>query len=74
MDPISAAFTMFGVVLAVISWIYLMFVAFEHDFAWGMFTLFLPPLAYFYALTKWSLAKSPLALAGFGLICFWIAS
>lgn len=73
MDPVTATFTTFGSALAVISWIYLMFVAFQHDFAWGMLAVFLPPLGYLYAFSRWSESKAPLALLGLGLLCFWIA-
>lgn len=74
MDPITATFTTFGLVLAFLSWVYLMFVAFEHDFSWGLLTVFLPPLAYIYAIAaRFRDSKAPLALLGVGLVCLWIA-
>lgn len=66
MDPISAAFMTFGVILLAISWIQLMFTSFRNDFSWGLTTVFLPPLAYFYCFFNMQESKPVLGLAGLG--------
>ena len=68
MEPISATLITFGVILLAVSWIYLMFIAFEVDFNWGLCTLFLPPLAYIYAFFSWKKTQSALCLAILGWV------
>lgn len=67
MDPISAAFTTFGVILLVASWVYLMIISFREDFTWGLCTVLVPPLSYFYSFFAWSKSKEALYLAGIGI-------
>lgn len=67
MDPISAAFTTFGVILLLASWVYLMIIAFREDFSWGLFSVLLPPLAYLYSCFAWDKSKEVLIMAGLGL-------
>lgn len=71
MDPISAAFTTFGLILLTASWIYLMIIAFREDFSWGLFSVLLPPLAYLYSCFAWQKSKEVLimAVAGLALVC-----
>jgi hypothetical protein len=68
MDPISAALVTFGVLLLLISWIYLMFISFEADFSWGLCTVFVPPLSYIYACFTWSKTKAALWMAILGWV------
>ncbi len=68
MEPVSALLMTFGVVLVAISWFYLMFVAFEDDFNWGLCTVFLPPLSYLYACLNWNKVKGVLGLAILGWV------
>ncbi|WP_045857873.1 hypothetical protein [Teredinibacter purpureus] len=68
MDSISATFMMFGLTLLLASWIYLLFVSFEDDYAWGLTTLFLPPLAYLYGCFSWQKAQGALLMAAAGWI------
>lgn len=63
MEPISAAFMTFGMVLLVASWIYLMVIAFREDFSWGLCAVLLPPLAYLYSCFAWGKAKEVLIMA-----------
>lgn len=72
MEPISATAMTFGVILLVISWIYLMVISFEDDFNWGLVTVFLPALSYLYALFDLKKTQGSLltALLGWVLIIF----
>ena len=69
MEPISATLMTFGVILLIVSWIYLIFISFEDDYTWGLCAIFLPVLAYLYALFHWRRAQGVLATAVIG----WIA-
>lgn len=70
MEPISAVLVTFGVLILAISWIYLMFIAFEIDFSWGLCTVFVPPISYIYACFAWRKTQAALwmALLGWALI------
>lgn len=70
MDPISAVLTTAGIALLLLSWGLLLATSFKNDFTWGMCTLFLPPLAYFYGFFQWSKAHEALliGLGGLALI------
>lgn len=74
MDPITAVFLTFGVILVVAGWVQLMFTSFDDDFTWGLTTMFLPPLSYIYSFFAWDKAKGAmtLTLIGWGLIIFGI--
>lgn len=63
MEPISATLMTFGIILLAISWIYLMFIAFEADFGWGICTVFIPVLSYLYACFAWKKTQGSLWLA-----------
>lgn len=74
MDPITTILLSSGGILLVASWIQLIITASGEDFTWGLCSLFLPPLAYFYALWEWDkagdaikMAIGGLALIGLGL-------
>jgi hypothetical protein len=68
MDPLSASFVTFGVLLLLISWFYLLIVSFKDDFTWGLTTLFLPPLSYAYCLAALEKTGSILFLSVLGWI------
>ena len=57
MEATSAALLTFGVVALLVSWIVLMITAWKEDYAWGLCTIFLPPLSYLYGLFRLDLAK-----------------
>ncbi|MDB2409997.1 MAG: hypothetical protein P8J42_04670 [Pseudomonadales bacterium] len=74
MDPVTTILLSSGGILLVASWIQLIITASGEDFTWGLCSLFLPPLAYFYALWEWDkagdaikMAIGGLALIGLGL-------
>ncbi len=63
----SSAYLMFlGVSCLLVSWGLLLITAWKEDFAWGMFSLILPPVGYGYALFRLSEAKETLLLAVLG--------
>ena len=66
MDPISASFITFGVIVLVMSWIQMLVTSFKEDYTWGLATLFLPPFSYFYGLFELEKAKPALILAAIG--------
>ncbi len=73
MEPLSAIFTVFGIVFLTISWLLLLQVSFETDFNWGLATLFVPPLSYFYGLFAWEKAKESVGLAVLGWVLIFLA-
>lgn len=70
MEPLSASFITFGVLILLISWVNLLILSFKEDYSWGLSTLFLPPLSYLYGLFALEKAGASIGLAiiGFGLI------
>ena len=73
MDPLSAAFMTFGVICLLSSWVLLLSVSFKDDFAWGMTTIFLPPLSYLYGFFNLDKAASSLVLALIGWALVFLA-
>ncbi|MEQ8517086.1 MAG: hypothetical protein RIC38_15930 [Chromatocurvus sp.] len=73
MDPGSAALLTFGLATLLVSWILLLIAAWNEDYAWGLFALLLPPLAYLYGLFRLDKAGQSLLLAAAGLIMIWAA-
>jgi len=68
MDPISALFIFSGAIVLTASWMQLIITASREDFTWGLFSLFLPPLAYFYALWEWDKASDAIKMAVVGVV------
>ena len=63
----SSAYLMFlGVSCLLASWALLLITAWKNDYAWGMFSLLLPPVGYGYALFRIDDAKETLLLAALG--------
>jgi|TARA_A200000159_G_scaffold155382_1_gene169105 hypothetical protein len=63
----SSAYLMFlGVSCLLLSWALLLITAWKEDYAWGMFSLLLPPVGYGYALFRFAEAKETLLLASVG--------
>ena len=73
MDAITASLTTFGVVTLLASWVLLLIVSWQEDYAWGLCTLLLPPLSYLYALARLDKAGQALLLAAAGWILLWLA-
>ncbi len=73
MEPLSAALITFGCILLICSWLLLLKVSFDDDYTWGLCTLFLPPLSYFYGLFAWDKAKEAIGLSVLGWALIFIA-
>lgn len=73
MEPVSAVLTTFGLAILLASWIMLIITSFRDDFTWGLSAVFLPPLAYFYGLFKWSEARDAILFALLGLVLLFFA-
>ncbi len=75
MDPVTTTFLTFAIIILVASWVYLIISAANEDFTWGLFAIFLPPLAYLYGLFRWEQAGGAIkmALIGLGLLLYSLA-
>lgn len=73
MDPVSAALLTFGLALVLISWGLLIVTSFQEDFTWGLCTIFIPPLAYFYGLFNLSKAGQAILIAVLGWVMVLLA-
>ena len=72
MDAITASMSTFGVAALLVSWVLLLIVSWQEDYAWGLCTLLLPPLSYLYALARLDKAGQALLVAAIGLILLWL--
>jgi len=63
----------FGLATLLVSWILLLIAAFEDDYAWGIFAVLLPPLAYIYGLFRLEKAGQSLLVAAIGLLFLFLA-
>lgn len=68
MEPLSATFFTFGVILLIASWINLLITSFKEDYTWGLTTLFIAPLSYLYCLFSFDKNRESLSLAGAGVL------
>lgn len=70
MEATTAALTMFGIATLALSWILLLIVSWKEDYAWGLCSIFLPPLSYLYSLAHLDKAGGALglAIAGWAMI------
>ena len=73
MDPQTATLMTFGAATLLASWVLLLISAWQEDYAWGLCTLFLPPLSYLYALTRLDKAGEAIAVAVVGWVLIWLA-
>lgn len=72
MDAINASLTTFGAAALLVSWVLLIIVSWQEDYAWGLCSLLLPPLAYLYALARLDKAGQALMVAAIGLVLIWL--
>ncbi|TGD74269.1 hypothetical protein E4634_09105 [Mangrovimicrobium sediminis] len=73
MEATSATLLTFGVATLAISWILLLIASWKEDYAWGLCSVFLPPLSYLYGLARLDKAGDALLVAVFGWILIWLA-
>ena len=66
MEAYNAYLMFLGVSCLLVSWALLLIPAWKEDYAWGMFSLLLPPIGYGYAFFRLNEAKETLILAGLG--------
>lgn len=66
MEAYNAYLMFLGVSCLIVSWALLLITAWKEDYAWGMFSLLLPPIGYGYAFFRLNEAKETLILAGLG--------
>jgi hypothetical protein len=73
MEPGSAVLMTFGLATLLVSWILLLIAAFNDDYAWGIFAVLLPPVAYIYGFFRLEKAGQSLFVAAVGWILLWMA-
>ena len=73
MDAGTATLVTYGVATLAVSWVLLLIVSWKEDYAWGLYTLFLPPVSYLYAMLRLDVAGQALLTAVVGWILIWMA-
>lgn len=73
MEATSATLMTFGVILLLASWVQLLIVSFKEDYTWGLTTVLLPPLSYFYSLFALNKAGSAVGLSFLGMVLIFFA-
>ena len=73
MEPTSAVLMTFGLATLLVSWILLLIAAWKDDYAWGLFAVFLPPVAYIYALFRLEKGGQSLLVAAIGWAFLFLA-
>lgn len=72
MDAATATMYTYGAATLLMSWVILLIVSWKEDYAWGLCTLFLPPLSYLYALSRLDKAGEALLVALVGWVLIWL--
>jgi hypothetical protein len=73
MEATTATLMTFGLAALLASWVVLIIVAWQEDYAWGLFSVLLPPLAYLYALFRLDKAGQSILLAIVGMVLLFFA-
>lgn len=73
MEATSALLMTFGLATLLVSWILLLVAAWQEDYAWGIFAVLFPPLAYVYGLFRLDKAGQSLMVAAAGLVMLTMA-
>jgi len=73
MEAAAATMYTYGAALLLMSWVMLIITAWREDYAWGLCSLFLPPLAYLYAFARLDKAGEALVVAALGWVLIFIA-
>lgn len=73
MEATSAAMMTFGVAALFMSWVILLIESWKEDYSWGLCTLLLPPLSYFYGLFRLDKAGPALLVALLGWVLLFLA-
>ena len=72
MEASSSFLMTLGAASLLISWILLLIISWQEEYAWGMVSLLLPPLGYGYALFRLDKACSSLGCGLLGWILIWL--
>ena len=72
MDASSALLITLGAAALLISWILLLVVSWKDDYAWGLFSLLLPPAGYTYGLFRLDKAGPSVLLAVLGWVLVYL--
>ena len=72
MEAGTATLMTFGVAALLASWVLLLITSWKEDYAWGLCTLFLPPLSYLYALARLDKAGDAILTAILGWALIWM--
>lgn len=72
MDAGSATLITYGAAALLTSWVLLLIVSWQEDYAWGLCTLFLPPLSYLYGLARLDKAGQSILVAVLGWVLIWL--
>lgn len=73
MEPTSAVLMTFGLAILFVSWILLLVASWEDDYAWGIFAVLMPPVAYFYGLFRLDKAGQSILVAAVGWLFIYMA-
>jgi len=73
MDAGTATLVTYGAAALLVSWVLLLIVSWKEDYAWGLCTLFLPPLSYLYGLFRLDKAGQAILVAIIGWVLIWMA-
>lgn len=73
MEPSSATLMTFGLATLLVSWILLLIAAWQEDYAWGLFAVLMPPVAYIYGLFRLDKAGQSLLVAAVGWLLLFFA-
>ena len=73
MEPTSALLLTLGLATLLVSWVLLLIAAWKDDYAWGLFAVLLPPVAYIYGLFRLEKAGQSLLVALIGWILIFFA-
>jgi len=72
MEANAALLMTLGVAALLSSWVLLLVVSWQEDYAWGLFSLLLPPVGYGYSLWRLDRAGQPLGLAIVGWLLIFL--
>ena len=73
MEAATATMYTYGAALLLTSWVLLIIAAWREDYAWGLSSLFLPPLAYLYGLARLDKAGEAILVGILGWLCIFLA-
>ena len=73
MEAATATMYTYGAALLLTSWVLLIIAAWREDYAWGLSSLFLPPLAYLYGFARLDKAGEAIVVGILGWVFIFLA-